>query len=281
MRWLAHIGAGALLALGLVATAFAAPPAGTTAASAIPLATSATKSGTLTGSAAGAFAYYTFAYPGDGSLGTLTLNVHPSDPATESGVGLNVYQGAVRLTGATAVSGTPGTNAVTFSSSVQGPVLAQVYNYNPGEAVSYQLTLSGVNQSAPATQATPTATPTPPPAPAGTTAAQPARLMTSASGTLAGNPAGSFAYYTADYPTAGVAKAVTFTFSPPGGNVSSALVVNVFQNGTLLASEPGTWAQSPGKLTVDYSSPTAGPVLIQIGNYTTNPETTISYTLSQ
>jgi len=281
LRWILRIGAGILLALGFSVTAFASTVTtnGTTPQTAVPVSSSMAASGSLTGLSNGAFSYYTFDYPGDGSVGTLTIDVSPVDPTTLSSVGVTLWQAGTELANMNSVGPTPGANAVTFSSTTKGPVLVQVYNYLQGEPVSFHLAISGVTQPAAAPMQPPMAMPNATPAAAaGTTAANPIHLTRPVSGTLAGNVAGSFAFYTADYPGDGSQHNVTFSFSPAGADVSNALVVNVYQNGTLLATAQGSQAATLGQLTVPYSSTTAGSVLIQIGNY--NPSPTVSYTIS-
>lgn len=281
MNWFLRLGAGLLLALGVAATAAAATPDGKTAATALPLSLTAGASGSLTGSAAGSYAYYTFDYPGNGSVGTLAITVSPAEPTLENAVGATLYQAGLTLATMNAVSPTPGMNAVTFSSSTKGPVLIVVYNYDQGATATYHLALSGV--AAPSTTIAPTPTPSfgpsPTPLPAGATSNTPHALTGSASGTLPGNPAGSFAFYTVDYPGDGSVQTVTLTFSPGGVNVGNAIVLSAFQNGTTLASLNGSHGTSPGVLPISYSSTTKGPVLIQIANY--NPSPTISYTISK
>lgn len=281
MNWFLRIGAGLLLALGVAATAVAATPDGKSAATALPLSLSAGASGTLTGNAAGSYAYYTFDYPGDGSVGTITINVSPAEPTLENAVGATLYQAGLTLATMNAVSPTPGTNAVTFSSSTKGPVLVVVYNYDQGATASYRLALSGVTpvSTGPGPTPTPSFGPSPTPLPAGATPRTATPLDKSASSTLAGNPAGSFAYYTVQYPGDGSVQTVTLNYSPGGADVGTAVTLSAFQNGVTLASLNGTHGTAPGVLPISYSSTTKGTVLIQIANY--NPSPTISYTISQ
>lgn len=275
--------AGLVLGLGIVATAFAAAPDGKSPATAIHLVTGTPVTGSLAGSGAGSYTYYTLNYPGDGSVGTLTLDFSPSDPTTANAFGLNVYQAGNTITSSNAVSSTPGTTAITFSSTTAGPVLVQVYNFNPGVTVSYRLTLTGVNQPTAAPAPSPTATPTPA-ALTGTAGGvgsptNPVPLARSASGVLPGNPAGSFAYYTFEYPGDGSVQTLTLSYSPGGIDVGNAVTLNVYQNGQTLVSTNGGQASAPGQLSVSFSSTTRGPVLVQIGNY--NLMNTINYTISR
>lgn len=279
MNWLLRIGAGLLLLLGSATTAFAATTGGgETPSTAIGLSETAPATGTLTGSAAGAFAYYTFQYPGNGSQGTLTLSISPNDPSTANAVGVNVYQAGATLATANAVGPTPGTNSVTFSSTTAGPILVQVYNYSQGEAVGYQLSLSGITAPAATPSSSTAPTSSPAPAPAGASASSPISLTGARSGQLPGNTAGSYVYYTLDYPGDGSTQTVNLSFSPAGADVANAVFLNVYQNGTLLTSVQGTAGPALGQLVASYSSTTKGPVLIQIANY--NAASTISYTIS-
>ena len=280
MRWILRIGIGLFLALGLAVTALAATPDGRTAATAIPLSTSQSASGSLVGSAAGSYAYYTVDYPGDGSVGTVGLTISPTDAWIANAVGVTIYQAGNQITTSNVLGDVPGHKALTFSSTTRGPMLVLVYDYWPGTTVSYRLTLSGVSPFT--TPTLPTSTPTPAfalPTRVASTPSGAVTLTTSASGTLQGNPAGQFAYYTLDYPGDGSPQRVNLEYSPGGVNVGNAIVLSVYQNGQTLASLDGSHAVAPGRLVVSYSSTMAGPVLIQIANY--NPSPTISYTISR
>lgn len=287
MNWFLRIGAGSLLALSLVATA-AAAPAGSTAASAKPLPESLSASGTIAGDSAGSYQYYTFNYPGDGSTGTITLNVAPTDPTVGNAVGLNLYQDGTQLASMNALSPTPGTNFAIFSSTTRAPVLVQVYNYDQGATASYNFAITGVTESTPAATAPASATPAPASAttaPAATkeaagTESDPIPLTAgkTLSGTLAGDGGGSYVYYTIDYAGDGSTQTVTVNYSPTGIDVGNGVSVSVYQDGTTLNSESGSASSQPGTLEVGYTSLTKGPVLIQIANY--NPSPTISYNIS-
>jgi len=275
MRSILRLIPGLLLALGLTATAFAAPPDGQSPSTAFPLST--TLSGTLTGSTGGAFAYYTFSYPGDGSQGTVALSFSPGDQATANGFGVSLWQAGSLLATTSGLSSTLGANSLTFSSTTPGPILAQVYNYNPGVPVSYQIGLSGVSQSAPVATPSAATAPTPSTAPAGS-ASNPIPLKGPATDVLPGNLYGSFAYYAFDYPGDGSTQSVTLSFLPSGAEAANAVFVTLFQNGTQLADGQGTQTPTPGQLVVSFSSTNAGPVLVQLANY--NMDATISYTIS-
>lgn len=278
----------AVVALSLTTGALAANDGGQSAASAVPLSNVAT--GHIVGSSAGSFGYYSFYYRGDGSVGTLTFSIHPVDPVTEGFLGINLYQAGNLLANASAVGPTPGVNAVTFSSTTAGPVLVQVWDYGNGVAADYQLQLSGVNQTVPTPAPTVVATPVPVDIyqlPTSTAAggdgspAKPYVLNGTVSGTLPGNVAGRFVYYSLPYPGDGSTQNLQFDFSPGGRETGIGVFVTVYQNGTQLTTVQAVHNQgnAPGIVPVTYSSTVAGPVLIQLGNY--NQMTTISYMLSR
>ena len=270
MRWFLHVGAALLLALGIASNAVAATPDGKTATTAIPLPASVSTSGTLTGTANGSFAYYTFDYPGNGTTGTITLNVTPTDSNTTNAVGVNLYQNGATLRSMNALGSTSGSNLGLFSSSIAGPVLVQVYNYLPGQTASYNFTITGVTSRAGI--AAPTGG-------GGETAATAVPLpgLVSASGTLTGSAEGSFAYYTFKYPGNGTTGTITLNVTPTDSNTTNAVGVNLYQNGVTLGSMNALGSTS-GKNIQQFSSPTAGPVLVQVYNYL--PGQTASYNVT-
>jgi hypothetical protein len=272
-----------------VSAALAANADGKSPTSALPL--TGIASGSLTGSTSGAYDYYTFNYPGDGSIATLAYSVAPNDPVTISVTGVNVYQNGTLLATNNAVGNPPGSSSVDFSSTTSGPILVQVYNYGPSLPANFQLQLNGVAgasasptpaPAAPGPQGTPAATPAPAPAPlvGDGSAAKPFELKTSASGTLAGNVAGNYVNYSLPYAGDGSTQTINFTFSPNGPDTANGIFINVYQNGTTLSAVQGNdnGSNLPGNVMVQFSSTTAGPVVIQVGNY--NPSGAINYTIS-
>jgi hypothetical protein len=278
--------AGAVVALSLVTSAMAANVDGKSAASALPL--KGIASGSITGSTSGAYTFYTFDYPGDGSTATLAYTIGPADPVTENVVGVNIYQGGNLVATGNGVGNPPGTNSIFFSSTTPGPALVEVYDYGNGTPASFQLSLSGVNAAAPvpsvpSTTTAPVSTPVPAaaaPQAGNGTSSKPFELKGSLSGTLAGSSGGDYAFYTLDYPGDGSFQTIQFNFSPNGPDSANAVFINVYQNGTLLSSVQGNnnGSNSPGQVPVQFTSTVAGPVLIQVANY--NPTGAISYTIS-
>jgi hypothetical protein len=251
-----------------------------------PLPLSGIATGSVSGTTAGAFAFYSFDYPGNGSVGTLTYTVSPADPVTASVVGVNLYQGSTLLNTGNALGNPPGTGALTFSSTTAGPILVQVYDYGQGTNANFQLELSGVSGAAPVAAPAPSASTTSS-APAPTTApvssngtfANPIELKGTLTGTLAGSTAGAYAYFSTPYPGDGSFQSINFSFTPNGPNTTNGVVVNVFQNGTQINSVAGTdnGSNPVGTLTIQYTSTTAGPIVFQVGNY--NPSGAISYSI--
>lgn len=264
--------AAVVLALGTIGGAMAATSDGMSPETAISLV--GTQSGSSVGRGAGAYTYYTFNYPGHGSVGTITLSFWPNDPPAANAVGVNVYQNGTLLATMNGVGNPRGTHALSFSSATAGSILVQVYNFTSGVPVYFQLSLSGVNPTPPSMASTSS----PAVSPATTSSSSRTGLVAPASGTLKGNGAGSYAYYTIDSGGSGVAQSVNLTFSPSSTSVASGVYVVAYQDGSQIGSARGTDASQPGNLTAWYVPNAIGPVLIQVGNYT--PGTTISYTIS-
>src|SRR5689334_17258231 len=72
--------AGAVIALSVVTSAMAANADGKSPTTAMTL--SGIVTGSLMGSTAGAYDYFTFPYAGDGSIATINFSVSPNDPVT-------------------------------------------------------------------------------------------------------------------------------------------------------------------------------------------------------
>lgn len=283
MKKVLHGVAAVALALGMVSGAAAASNNGSSPSAAISMTSSA--SGSVTGAPTGAFEYFTFNYPSSLPTGTLTMNFSPADPVTANGVGVDLWQNGSEIASMNGVGGSvAGTNSVSVYSGAAGPVLVQVYNYNPGVPVSFQLSLNGVPVAQPAAPAPSSASSssaaTKPSTPAtGTgTASSPIALTKPMSGTIAGSSTGGFAYYTEPYPGDGSTHTVTLSFSPSDLDTSNGLFVVVYQAGAEIGSTQANVTSTPGVLSIPFGSTTNAPVEIQIANYT--PGTTVSYTIS-
>jgi hypothetical protein len=271
--------AAVALALSMVGGAFAATNAGTSPSSAPSL--TGTGSGSFTGASDGSFNYFTFDYPSGSPTGTLTLSFSPSDPATSNAVGVDLWQNGSMIASMNGTNNPPGSRSMTFSSPSAGPILVQVYNYAPGTAVDYQVSLSGIsttsstsgsssNSGSSSTSGNSSTAPS-------SNSSTPVNLTGPMSGSLAGNPGGAYNYYMIPSFSGGTGS-VTVSFSPDSWYAANGFYVVFYQNGTQIGSAQGLNTGTPGTITASYSSGTSGPVLVQVGNYT--PNTTVSYTIT-
>lgn len=277
MGGLRYLAASALLAFSLaLATAGSAGAARATGASGasaenpIVLIDGKTAGGTLMGSSGGSFDYYSFNYPGNDSESTITLSLNTNDPAVSNAVGINVWQNGSKVANMNAVGEPVGVNSFTFFSTKDSPILVQLYNYADGKPATYQLTISGPKTS-PASSA-------PTSRELGSTT-NPIPLTGSQTGTLAASAGGSYTYYTLPYPGDGSTQTVNLSFSPNDPATANSLFVVVYQDGAEITTAQGNQGEPPGRLSVDYSSTTSGPVVIQVASY--SPDTTVSYTISR
>jgi hypothetical protein len=276
-----RLGAGCLLALGLVVNVSAASPGdGTTAATAIPLPASLSAAATVVGSSGGTFVYYTFNSPGAASAGTLSVTVTPAYPVSATWAGVNLYQAGSTIASVIgARSATPGaTNSASFAVAA-GPVLVQAYNYLSGQASTISFTISGIGPVAPAGSSAVSSTPSSPapssqaacaslPSAGGQTAstavAFPSTL--SVSGTLTGSAGGAYTYYTFNSPANGATGSVTLVVSPRDPVTDTNVGVSLFQGGNSIASI-NALGYTPGVNSAGFPLTTAGPVVVQVHNY--------------
>jgi hypothetical protein len=112
-------------------------------------------SGNLVGSSSGAFATYTFTYPGNSSPVTFVLTVDQANAlrgftgetqriyhTPSSSAGVNVYQNGLLMV--TSSQSTPNTATAIFSSSIAGPVTVQVYDFYTPAPINFNLTPTGL-----------------------------------------------------------------------------------------------------------------------------------------
>ena len=143
-----------VLLLSVVGTAYAADPDGSSPASAIQLTNSAT--GTITGTRAGAFKYYNIAYPGDNTVGTLTIWFSPGNTSTAKALFMKLWQSGKMIASSDAytLSTKVGEQKMTFKSASKDPILLQLAYYESPDAyhatktISYQLELKGLPTAA-------------------------------------------------------------------------------------------------------------------------------------
>lgn len=96
-------------------------------------------SGSLVGNRGGAFAYYTFYYPGDGSTVRLSATFWPADEWLNRGQGFNVYWDGRLIARSHPKRDDIARQTAEFSSALAGTFVIQVYNYNPGVTTHYTL----------------------------------------------------------------------------------------------------------------------------------------------
>ncbi len=109
----------------------------TTAQTAWTLAHGATQSGTLIGSRAGVYAFYSVTV--DKTAGTLRLHYSPDDPVVEKGVGLKVYGANGTLVDQDAKAGDGTGDHIVMLPTKPGTYLVQVFNYLPDTQVDFNL----------------------------------------------------------------------------------------------------------------------------------------------
>jgi hypothetical protein len=257
-----------ILALGL--SALAATPGSAQTAPA--LQNEQEVSGELTGSRAGAFAYYTIDYPGDENVVTIELRYHPADPVTNLGVGFNVYAANGFYIGqGMQVAGTGGDGVLQleYGDNNVATWLVQVYNYLPGVSLSYSIMAEGLPAPAPeVAQPTPQVV-TPP------ETITPTETL-SATGALTGSAAGAYAKYELTVPADGSDVQVTMTWSPDDPVIATGVGFVAYGPSGQVRRGAGTGNPGERKATLAASAP--GVYEIQVYNYITG--LTIQYALS-
>jgi hypothetical protein len=213
----------------------------------------------LWGSRAGAFAYYQFEYPGNGSVITINLDPAPGDPAALQGVGFNVYGFNGYLIG----SGTrdelkPGRKTLQWADQNRGPWLLQVYNYLDGVLVGFHLQVQGL----------PGPTPTPHPV------MEPAQAapFSAVWGTLMGDHAGNYHFYNIESAGDGSSVTLQLSYIPDNQWISNGfgMIVYAPYDGIVVA-QGGHEAQ----FTLDWP----GTYLVQVFNYVEG--TNVTYWLNR
>ncbi len=209
--------------------------------------------GTLTGSRAGAFAYYRIEYPGDDRVISVELSVTPGDPAMMQGVGINLYGPNGFKMGEPVPIGSG--VAVLYGDNVRATWIVQVYNYLPDVTVQYSIVARGLPE-VPAPTAATVATPVVAPAPAA------APRM---SGALLGNRGGAFARIPLEYAGDGSEVRYKLIFSPDDPVVVNGVGLTVYgPDGRAWAGQP---TGTPGERVVAFSSSVAGRYELVVYNY--------------
>ncbi len=234
--------------------------------------------GSITGSSAGAFQYYTLHYPGGDTPLSVTMNATPPYPGPGQALGFNLYRiGPGNVSGSpaatsslTAADSTSATYSATLTGRSAADYQLQVFNYWSGVAVSYGIQVTGLAGPAPVVS--------------GNTDAGHAVVLTSAQpgarGTLVGNGGGSFNYYLVAYPGNQSKLALSITYPSLGSASPSALGFNVYDGSNLVArinpSDDGTGIFSGEWGYQDANAKTFG---IQVFNYA--PGVSVSYVFYQ
>jgi hypothetical protein len=233
--------------------------------------------GSLHGTLAGTFNYFTLQYPGGNASMTITMNASPIYTAPGNlPYGFQVYQtlpnGQTSLVASSVVTAQSiSSNSMTLSATVVQPAAAtyqlQVFNYWQNVSVNYGIQVTGAAPPAPVVS--------------GNTDASRAIVLNSArpgaTATLAGANSGSFNYYLVNYP-ANSSFNLSVTFTNPGGAQTAALGFKVYEGANLVATVPsynnGTGIYPAVWTYVDPSPHTFG---IQVYNYQSN--TAATYTI--
>jgi hypothetical protein len=186
-------------------------------------------SDTLVGSPGGAYRYYRFHYQGGSAPAQVTLTFEPGYGSTGSqAVGFNLY-GPSGLSFAGQNAGTNGnvsTAQYTLAFPAAMDVLVQVYNYTAGMSVSYTLTVAGISGGSTAGLVASRNT-TPEQALSVTT------INAALGGTLVGNAAGAFQYFTLRYPGGETPMTITMNASPTYNGAGLAYGFNIYRTNAL------------------------------------------------
>jgi hypothetical protein len=196
----------------------------------VPISTvNASLGGSITGTTAGAFNYYTLHYPGGTSAMSITMNYHPPYTASGNGVGFNVYRNVpsgslyVATSSVTAQDVNGATTSATVTGASASDYQLQVFNYWPGSRITYGITTTGLAGPAPVVT--------------GNYTADHAVVLTSATpgatATLQGNRGGSYSYYLVNYPGNMSTFAISVTYKGPVTSSLSTWGFKVYQGATL------------------------------------------------
>jgi len=203
---------------------------------------------TLTGNRAGAFAYYSIDYPGDGRIITIELDMAPGDPVVMQAAGFNVYgPNAYYIGNGYPAFGKPDRKMLRWADHNPAPWLIQVYNYLHDVPVNFHLRLEGL--------------PDPEPTPTRAPVMQPseAKTFSLVSASLLGDQGGNYHYYKFESPGNNSTVTLHLYYTPDNHLVAQGFGLNVYgPNGEHCAQ---------GRHDVSFTCPTAGTYLVQVYNY--------------
>lgn len=228
-----------------------------------------TAEGTLTGSASGAFNYFTVEYPGGDTVLRVGLSVTPSNVLEPGAYGFNVYEGEALLASGNEVERTPSsaTKTATVSRRAPGVLIVQVYNYRDGETAAYTLGVDGAAGAAADA--------------IGNNAPESSLHLSSAQAAYRGSVRGSggFAYYGFNYQGGGEPVTLVLGFKPGYGITAGGVGLNLYRGADLAATSTTTEGASSGSgvsiVTFDHYE--AGYIGVLLFNYTN--DIPVEYTL--
>jgi hypothetical protein len=229
--------------------------------------------GSITGSAAGAFANYTVNYPGNSLDLRIQVVFGPHDPNFDQQLGFVVYGPNGFQNPGVYIDGT--TMELSFAQADPASLFVQIYNYAGGVTVSYSVVAKGL----PAIQPAPSSAPAAAPAPAVTTKPAPAAAAApkGLSGTLAGSSAGAFGHLLVPSTGDSTQATATLTFSPDDYAYWGQLGFQVYDpNGNVVAI--GATTSTPGVRQAAFSLAVAGQYDVQVFDYASG--VAMNYTLT-
>jgi hypothetical protein len=212
--------------------------------------------GAVTGSRAGAFAYYSINYLGDRSVVTIELRFAPADAVTKSGFGFNVYGPYAFFIGQGMSMGDEGGDGVLqlqYADDNPATWLVQVYNYLPNQTVAYGIVAKGLRVPQP-TQ----------PAPAPVRQIGPPVPLIGA-GYLMGRPGGTFTFYNVTVVAGAPDVQLIMTCWPDDANI--ALNVGLVAYGPLGEVYRGTTTGIVGERKATLPATAPGVYRVQVYNY--------------
>jgi hypothetical protein len=83
---------------------------------------------------------------------------------------------------------------------------------------------------------------------------------------ITGSGAGSYQYFSIDYPGGNHVGTITFFFTPNDPSTANAFGINIYQDTALIAQTNGT-SSVPGTNSFTFQSPTAGTLIAQVHNF--------------
>jgi hypothetical protein len=212
--------------------------------------------GALTGSGAGAFAYYSLTSPGEKRVVTIEVRFAPADPVIKRGFSFNVYGPYGFFIGrGMSVGDAGGDGVLQLKWADENPAtwLVQVYNYLPNQNVAYGIMAKGIPVPQPAQ---------PVPAPVRQTG-PPLPLI--GAGYIEGRPGGTFAFYYATVAAGGPDVQLLMTCWPDDANIGNSIGFVAFGPQGQVCTGTTTGIAGERKATLSAAAP--GVYRVQVYNY--------------